>query len=150
MEPRNQVIWTTGYRVTAISQFSSERANMVGNVTSFAGNVNFIFLSWISCTGAWSKNFPEISENHFHPKTVFFLQRKGRKRVKEWRKVTSMKEWVKPLYIGYLQALDLPQNLFSVSESGHIKISLGPTQFLFSIFHGLLKLIFHTNLCNGA
>ena len=40
------------------------------------------------------------------------LQIYNYKRVKEWREVTFMKEWVKPLYIGYLQALDLPQNLF--------------------------------------
>ena len=38
--------------------------------------------------------------------------------MKEWREVTFMKEWVKPLFIGYLQALDLPQNIFSVSENG--------------------------------
>ena len=31
--------------------------------------------------------------------------------MKEWREVTIIKEWVKSLYIGYLQVLDLPQNL---------------------------------------
>ena len=61
-----------------------------------------------------------------------------------------MKEWVKPLYIGYHQALDLPKNLFPFPRMGHLKISLGPTQFLYSKFHGLLKLIFHTNQHNGA
>ena len=55
-----------------------------------------------------------------------------------------MKEWVKPLYIGYHQALDLPKNLFPFPRTGHLKISLGPTQFLYSKYHGLLKLIFHT------
>ena len=30
-----------------------EFTNVAGNVTSFAGNVNFLFPSWISCTGAW-------------------------------------------------------------------------------------------------
>ena len=38
--------------------------------------------------------------------------------MKEWREVTFIKEWVKPLFIGYIQALDLPQNIFFVSESG--------------------------------
>ena len=47
-----------------------------------------------------------------------------------------MKEWVKPLYIGYLQALDLPKNLFPFPRTGHLKISLGSTQFLYSKFHG--------------
>ena len=61
-----------------------------------------------------------------------------------------MKEWVKPLYIGYHQALELPKNLFPFPRTGHLKISLGPTQFLYSKFHGLLKLIFHTNQYNGA
>ena len=72
------------------------------------------------------------------------------KRVKEWREVTFMKEWVKALYIGYHQVLDLPKNLFPFPRTGHLKISLGPTQFLYSKFHGLLKLIFHTNQYNGA
>ena len=43
-----------------------------------------------------------------------------------------MKEWVKALYIGYHQALDLPKNLFPFPRTGHLKISLGPTQFLYS------------------
>ena len=42
-----------------------------------------------------------------------------------------MKEWVKALYIGYHQALDLPKNLFPFPRTGHLKISLGPTQFLY-------------------
>ena len=78
------------------------------------------------------------------------FQRKGRKSVNEWREVTFMKEWVRTLYIGYLQALDLRQNLFLFASTGHLKISGGPTQFLFSKFRGLLKLIFHTNQYNGA
>ena len=53
--------------------------------------------------------------------------------------VTFMKALVKPLYIGYLQALDLTQKPFSVSENGPFENNLG-----------LLKLIFHTNLYNGA
>ena len=48
------------------------------------------------------------------------------------------------------QALELPQNLFPFPRTGHLKISLGPTQFLYSKFHGLLKLIFHTNQYSGA
>ena len=39
----------------------------------------------------------------FSPRKSGFFQRKGRKRVKEWREVTFMKEWVKALYIGYHQ-----------------------------------------------
>ena len=42
--------------------------------------------------------------------------------MKEWPKVTFMKDWVKPLYIGYLQVLDLPQNLFPFPRVGHFKI----------------------------
>ena len=48
------------------------------------------------------------------------------------------------------QALDLPQYLVSFLRTGHLKIFGGPTQFLYSKFHGLLKLIFHTNQYNGA
>ena len=54
-----------------------------------------------------------------------------------------MKDWVKPLYIGYHQALQLPKNLFLFPRMGHLKISLGPIQFLYSKFYGLLKLTFH-------
>ena len=61
-----------------------------------------------------------------------------------------MKEWVKALYIGYHQELELPKNLFPFPRTGHLKISLGPTQFSYSKFHGLLKLILHTNQYNGA
>ena len=70
--------------------------------------------------------------------------------MKEWREVTFMKECLKPLYIGYLQALDLPQHLDLFPRSSHLKISWGPTKFSYSKFHGLLKLIFHTNQYNGA
>ena len=70
--------------------------------------------------------------------------------MKEWREVTFMKEWVKALYIGYHQELDLPKNLFPFLRMVQLKISLGPIQFLYSKFHGLLKLIFHTNQYNGA
>ena len=88
-------------------------------------------------------------QHHCHPQSGFF-QRKGQKRVKEWREVTFMKEWVKALYIGYHQELDLPKNLFPFPRTVQLKISLGPIRFLYSKFHGLLKLIFHTNQYNGA
>ena len=51
------------------------------------------------------------------PRKSGFFQRTGWKRVKEWRKVTFMKEWMKPLYIAYHQALDFPKT-FSVTENG--------------------------------
>ena len=47
-----------------------EFTNVAGNVTSFAGNVNFLFPSWISCTGAWFEGFGEILRNTFHPERV--------------------------------------------------------------------------------
>ena len=78
----------------------------------------------------------------FSPQKSGFFQRKGRKRVKEGREVTFMKEWVKSLYIGYLQALDLSQNAFPFLRTGHLKISLGPTQFLYCKFHGRSKALF--------
>ena len=86
----------------------------------------------------------------FSPRKSGFFQRKGRKRVKEWREVTFMKEWVKALYIGYHQELDLPKNLFPFPRTVQLKIFLGPIWFLYSKFHGLLKLMFHTNKYNGA
>ena len=88
-------------------------------------------------------------QHHCHPQSGFF-QRKGQKRVKEGREVTFMKEWGKALCIGYHQELDLPQTLFPFTRTVQLKISLGPIRFLYSKFHGLLKLIFHTNKYNGA
>ena len=48
-----------------------------------------------------------------------------------------MKEWVKALYIGYHQELDLPKNLFPFPRTVQLKISLGPIRFLYSKFNGL-------------
>ena len=81
----------------------------------------------------------------FSPQKSGFFQRAER----GWKSGAFMKEWVKPLCIGYLQpqVLDLPQNL---PKTGHLKISWGPTQISYSKFHGLLKFIFHTNQYNGA
>ena len=110
------------------------------SVTSFGGNVNFFALA-----GYHAQEYDLKRFGKFLPRKSGFFQRKGQKSVKEWREVTFMKEWVKPLYICYLQALDLPQDLFPFPRTGHLKIFSGPTQFLYSKFHGLLKLIIHTN-----
>ena len=37
------------------------------------------------------------------PRKSGLLQREGRNRVKEWREVTFMKAWVKPLYVCCVQ-----------------------------------------------
>ena len=91
----------------------------------------------------WGRGWADLQQGEWipvhqtpvRPRKSGFFQRKGRKRVKEWREVTFMKEWVKALYIGDHQALDLPQNLFPFPRTGHLKISLGPTQLLYSKFH---------------
>ena len=41
-------------------------------------------------------------QTQFSPRKSAFFQRKGQKRVKKLREVTFMKEWMKPMYIGYL------------------------------------------------
>ena len=41
--------------------------------------------------------FQKFSETGNTPKKWFLSKKKGRKRVKEWREVTFMKEWVKAL-----------------------------------------------------
>ena len=126
-----------------------EFTNVTIPVTSSAIQVNLLLPSWISWPWAWFEAFSQIFSNHFHPERVVFFQERA-KRVKEWREVTFMKEWVKALYIGYHQELDLPKNLFPFPRTVQLKISLGPIRFLYSKFHGLLKLIFHTNQYNGA
>ena len=72
---------------------------MDGNATSFAGNVSFLFPSWKLCTG---ERFNPFFRNFLKPLTPLtrksgFFQRKSRKRVKESREVTFMKEWMKAL-----------------------------------------------------
>ena len=120
-----------------------EITKVAGSITSFAGSVNIMPRGMIcSVLGNILKPFSF--------RTSGFFQRKGRKRVKEWCEVTVMKEWVNPLYICYLQVLDLPQYHVPFPRTGYLKISLGLTQFLYNKFHGLLKLIFHTNQYNVA
>ena len=66
------------------------------------------------------------------PRNSGFFQKRGRKRVKEWREVTFMKEWVKALDdTRILWPADLRQ-LFSFPRYGHLKIFWGPNQ----ISHG--------------
>ena len=82
-----------------------EFTNVAGNVTSFARNVNFLFsLAGYYAQGQDLNVFQTFPDTIYTPKEWFL--KKGRKRVKEWREVTFMKEWVKALYIGYHQALD--------------------------------------------
>ena len=59
-----------------------ELTNVAGNVTSFASNVNFLFPSWISCTGGLFKKIQNFSESIFTPKE-WFLSKKGPK--VQWR-----------------------------------------------------------------
>ena len=42
------------------------------------------------------------------------------------------------------------KTFFRFREQAISKFPLGPTQLLYSKFHGLLKLIFHTNQYNGT
>ena len=83
-----------------------EFTNVAGSVTSFASSVNFFALAGYHAQGHDLNVFQKFPEIIFTPKE-WFISKKGRKRVKEWREVTFMKEWVKPLYIGYHQALEL-------------------------------------------
>ena len=77
-----------------------EFINMVGNVTSFVVNVIF-FPTWRNVLEA-IRGFQKQSENGNTPKdgkNRKMEQKNGQKRLKEWRKVTLMKECVKPLHI---------------------------------------------------
>ena len=52
-----------------------------------------------------------------------------------------MKVWVKPLYISCLWALDLPKNLFSVSENGSFDVyRQGSNSFIYIVSQGLIDL----------
>ena len=63
--------------------------------------VNFFFPTWKNVPGAYSERFSDIIGHREHPENTlkrrFLSKKKGRKRVKEWREVTFMKEWVKAL-----------------------------------------------------
>ena len=75
------------------------------------GQQIFFFLAGYHARGHYL-TFSRTFQKQLLPRRSGFFQRNGLKRAKEWRKVTFMKDWVKSLYIGYLQALDLPQNIF--------------------------------------
>ena len=66
-----------------------------------------------------------------HRKSVIF----AKKGLKEGERVTGGHfRWVKPLYINCLSALDLPQNPFPFSRTGHLKVAGGPNQIIYSKF----------------
>ena len=98
-----------------------EFTNVAGNVTSFAGNVNLLFPSWISCReGHDLKHFLKFSQTIFTPKE-WFLSKKG---PKEGERVArghfhervgeSPVHWLPP-------GVGFTQKPFSVSENGPIE-----------------------------
>ena len=102
----------------------------------------FFFLPGYMSRGHIMKVFQKFSETRNTPKDWFL----SKKRPKEDERVARGHFHE---YNGYLQALNLPQYLLPFPETGHFKIPWGATQFLFSKFYGLLKLIFHTNQYNA-
>ena len=77
---------------------------MVGKITSFAGNVNFVFfLAGYHAQGHDLKIFQKLPKNHFHPKA------------------TLMKEWMKPLYIGYSRRWTCPKIFLRFLERAILK-----------------------------
>ena len=95
------------------------------------------------------KHFGKFCETIFTPKE-WFLSKKG---LKEGERVArghfhervgeSPVHWLPP-------GVGFTQKPFSVSENGPIENFLSSNSILYSKFHGLLKLIFHTNQYNGA
>ena len=71
-----------------------EFTNVAGNVTFFAGNVNFLLPSWIVDIMHRGMIWRVLGHfvTPFSPQKSGFFKRKGRKRVIEWREVTFMKE----------------------------------------------------------
>ena len=113
-----------------------EFTNVAGNVTSFAGNVNLFCPSWISWPGAWFERFSDIFRHHFHPQRVVSFRERAERGWKSGARSLSWKIGWNPCTLAIC--------------TGHSKISCCPTQLLYSRFHGLLRLIFHTNRCNSA
>ena len=145
IEPKNQVISATRSGVMFFFSVKEQNKRVLNRSTVPRSILldYFLFPSWNYAQGHDLNVFGIFSDTIYTTKACS-ISKKGPK------EVNFMKELVEPLYISYLQALDLPQNLFPFPRTGHLKISLGPTQFLYSKFHGLLKLIFHTNQYNGA
>ena len=72
---------------------------------------------------------------HGAKKSGHTLQIYNYKRVKEWREVTFMKEWVKPLYIGYLQALDLQEQVkLKLQSFPHLHAMLNSRVEIYHLF----------------
>ena len=63
----------------------------------FCRNCKFLFSMMEKCPGGIFWAIFRQWQTPGTPRKSGFFQRKGRKRVKEWREVTFMKEWVKAL-----------------------------------------------------
>ena len=96
------------------------------------------------------KGFGKFWETLFTPKE-WSLSKKGPKEGERVVARGQFHERVGETSVHWLPpGVGITQNLFLFLRTGHLKISLGLTQILYSKFHGLLKLIFHTNQYNGA
>ena len=123
-----------------------EFTNVAGRVTSFAGRVNFFCPSWISCTGAWFEAFWDILWHYFHPERVVSLKERAERGWKSGERSLSWKSGWNPCTFATSRRWTYP-NLFPFPRTGHLKISLGPTQLLYIVN---FMVIFHTNQYNGA
>ena len=73
------------------------------------------------------------SDTHLeHPEKVVSLTERGRKRVKEWRQATFMKEGMKALEKTRILAPADLRYLFSFPRYGRLKLTFLPDQFLHS------------------
>ena len=91
-------------------------ANMTGNVTSFAGNVNFLFPSWISCIGVWFEPFSEIFWNHFHPERVVSFKERAERGWKSGARSLSWKSGWNPCTLATSRRWTYPKTFFRFRE----------------------------------
>ena len=98
----------------------------------FCRNCKFLFLYMERVPGGifWPKTH---SDTHLeHPEKVVSLTERGRKRVKEWRQATFMKEGMKALEKTRILAPADLRYLFSFPRYGRLKLTFLPDQFLHS------------------
>ena len=108
-----------------------EFTNVAGNVTSFAGNVNLLFPSWISWPWAWFEAFSQIFSNHFHPERVVFFQERAERGWKSGARSLSWKSGWKPCTLAATRRWIYPKTFFRFRERSNWKFP--KVQFKFYI-----------------
>ena len=118
-----------------------EFTNVAGRVTSFAGRVNFLFPSWISCLGAWFETFWDILWHHFHPDRVVSFKESAERGWKSGGRSLSLKSGWNPCTWAVFGRWTYSKTFFSVSGNGSFDVYRqgSNSNFIYTRLHAALR-----------